>query len=100
MITMTAEINQDTKWYVLRVISGKEEKGKEHRDKAIKGSGWQDAIAQVPCPVGEVFRAQSGKEVHREKVLCPGYLMLEALDGKLTDEMIQVIKGVTGVIHF
>jgi transcription termination/antitermination protein NusG len=92
--------NQETKWYVLRVISGKEKKVKEHLDKEVKLSGWSNAIVQILCPVEKVFKVQSGKKVLREKILFPGYLMLEAMDGKLTDDMIQTIKNVTGVIHF
>src|SRR5690606_5118640 len=95
-----ATINQDTKWYVLRVISGKEKKVKEYLDKEVKINGWTQAIFQVLCPVEKVFKVQSGKKVLREKILFPGYLMLEAADGKLNDEMIQTIKNITGVIHF
>lgn len=91
---------QDTKWYVLRVISGKEKKVKEYLDKEVQINGWTKAIFQVLCPVEKVFKVQSGKKVLREKILFPGYLMLEAADGKLTDEMIQTIKNVTNVIHF
>jgi len=92
--------NQDTKWYVLRVVSGKEKKVKEYLDKEIKISGWTNAVFQVLCPVEKVYKVQSGKKVLREKILFPGYLMLEAADGKLTDDIIQTIKGITGVIHF
>ncbi len=91
---------QDTKWYVLRVISGKEKKVKEYLDKEIKISGWSKAVLQVLCPVEKVFKVQSGKKVLREKILFPGYLMLEAAEGKLSDDIIQTIKNITGVIHF
>jgi transcriptional antiterminator NusG len=91
---------QDTKWYVLRVISGKEKKVKEYLDKEVKISGWTNAIFQVLCPHEKVFKVQAGKKVLREKILFPGYLMLEAADGKLNDDMIQTIKNITGVIHF
>src|ERR1044071_4454612 len=91
---------QETKWYVLRVISGKEKKVKEYLDKEVKISGWSHAIFQVLCPVEKVFKVQAGKKVLREKILFPGYLMLEAADGKLTDDMIQTIKNETGAIHF
>ncbi len=92
--------NQDTKWYVLRVISGKEKKAKEYVDKEIKINGWSNTIFQVLCPVEKVFKVQAGKKVLREKILYPGYLMLEAREGKMTDDMIQTIKNVSGVIHF
>ena len=95
-----AATSQDTKWYVLRVVSGKEKKVKEYLDKEVKINSWTAAILQVLCPVEKVFKVQGGKKVLREKILFPGYLMLEATDGKLTDDMIQTIKNLTGVIHF
>jgi len=91
---------QETKWYVLRVISGKEKKVKEYLDKEVKINGWSQAILQVLCPIEKIFKVIAGKKVLREKILFPGYLMLEAADGKLHDTMIQTIKNVTGVIHF
>lgn len=91
---------QETKWYVLRIVSGKERKVKEHLDKEVKINGWGNVILQILCPVEKVFKVQNGKKVLREKTLFPGYIMLEALDGKLNDTMIQGITGVTNVIHF
>ncbi len=91
---------QDTKWYVLRIVSGKERKVKEHLDKEVKINGWGNAILQILCPIEKVFKVVNGKKVLREKTLFPGYIMLEAMDGKLNDTMIQGITGVTSVIHF
>jgi|SRR5690606_24064712 len=91
---------QDTKWYVLRIVSGKERKVKEHLDKEVKIMGWGHAILQILCPVEKVFKVQNGKKVLREKTLYPGYIMLEAKEGMLNDTMIQGITGVTNVIHF
>lgn len=96
----TGAVEMDSKWYVLRVISGKERKVKEHLEKEIRLSKWDDVILQVLCPMEKVFKVQSGKKVLREKILFPGYIMIEALDGKLNDTMIQTITSVTGVIHF
>lgn len=94
----TAE--QETKWYVLRIVSGKERKVKEHLDKEVKINGWGNAILQILCPIEKVFKVQNGKKVLREKTLFPGYIMLEAVEGKLNDTMIQGITSVTSVIHF
>lgn len=91
---------RDTKWYVIRVISGKERKVKEYLDKEIKLSKWDKDIVQVLCPMEKIFKVQNGKKSLREKILFPGYIMLEALDGRLNDVMIQTITNVTGVIHF
>ena len=99
-VTVPQQPQQDTKWYVLRVVSGKEKKVIEYLDKEVKISNWTNAIMQVLCPVEKIFKVVAGKKVLREKILFPGYLMLEAADGKLNDEMIQTIKNITGVIHF
>src|SRR5689334_16078457 len=42
---------QETKWYVLRVISGKERKVKEYLDKEIARGGWSEIVKQVFLPV-------------------------------------------------
>jgi transcriptional antiterminator NusG len=101
--TITASAAQqetNSKWYVLRVVSGKEKKVKEHLDKEIRLSGWSKSITQVLCPVENVFKVVAGKKVLREKILFPGYLLLEVSDGRMSDDMIQVITTVTNVIHF
>ncbi len=90
----------ETKWYVIRVISGKEKKVKEYLDKEVKINNWTNSVVQVLCPIEKVFKVVSGKKVLREKTLFPGYILLEANDGKLTDDIIHSIKNVTGVIHF
>ena len=91
---------QETKWYVLRIVSGKERKVKEYLDKEVKINGWGNTILQILCPVEKVFKVLNGKKVLREKTLFPGYIMLEALEGKLNDTMIQGITSVSNVIHF
>lgn len=90
----------DTKWYVIRVVSGKERKVKEYLDKEVKINNWTNSVVQILCPVEKVFKVLNGKKVLREKTLFPGYILLEANDGKLTDDIIHTVKNVTGVIHF
>lgn len=90
----------DTKWYVLRVVSGKERKIKEHLEKEIRLSGWSNTITQVLCPVEKVVKIAGGKKTLREKTLFPGYLMMEVTNARMTDDMVQVITSVSNVIHF
>ncbi|MGN6509563.1 MAG: transcription termination/antitermination protein NusG [Chitinophaga sp.] len=91
---------QETKWYVLRVVSGKEKKVKEYLDIEVRRGDWGGIITQVFLPVEKVYKVQAGKKVMREKNFYPGYVMIEAIDGKMNDEVIQAIRNVSGVIHF
>lgn len=90
----------ESKWYVLRVVSGKERKVKEYLDKDIARSGWTDIVKQVFLPMEKVYKVQNGKKVMREKNYFPGYVMLEVTDGKLNDDIIQHISNVSNVMHF
>ncbi|MBS1648225.1 MAG: transcription termination/antitermination factor NusG [Bacteroidetes bacterium] len=90
----------DTKWYVLRVVSGKERSVKEYLDKDIARSGWVNIIKQVFLPMEKVYKVQNGKKVMREKNYFPGYVMLEVADGKLTDDIIQHISNISNIMHF
>ena len=90
----------ESKWYVLRVVSGKERKVKEYLDKDIIRSGYADVIKQIFLPMEKVYKVQNGKKVMREKNYFPGYVMLEVLDGKLTDDMIHHISNVSNIMHF
>lgn len=103
----TPEIHEDavvqqveSKWYVLRVVSGKERKVKEYLDKDIARSGWLDIIKQVFLPMEKVYKVQNGKKVMREKNYFPGYVMLEVTEGKLTDDIIHHISNITDIMHF
>lgn len=91
---------KETKWYVLRVVSGKERKVKEYLDKEISRSGWSEIVKQVFLPVEKVYKVQNGKKVMRERNYYPGYVMIEVQDGKLNDDIKDTIKGTTSVIHF
>lgn len=91
---------QDTKWFVLRVVSGKERKVKEYLDKEISRSGWTDMVKQVFLPVEKVYKVQNGKKVMRERNYYPGYVMIEVLNGRLTEDLREAIRNTNNVIHF
>jgi transcriptional antiterminator NusG len=91
---------QDSKWYVLRVVSGKERSVKEYLDKDILRQAWGDRIKQIFLPMEKVYKVQNGKKVMREKNYYPGYVMIEVSEGKLTDDMVQHISGISNIMHF
>lgn len=91
---------EEKKWYSLRVISGKERKIKERIDLEIQRSGWSNSITQVLVPTEKVYKIRSGKKVISERNILPGYILVEAIPGKFTGEMIQTIANIPNVIHF
>lgn len=90
----------ETKWYVLRVVSGKERKVKEYLDKEVTRSGWDKEVKQVFLPVEKVYKVLNGKKVMRERNYYPGYVMIEIAEGKLSDDIRDTIKNISNVIHF
>ena len=90
----------ESKWYVLRVVSGKEKKVKEYLDKEVSRSGWDKVVKQVFLPVEKVYKVQNGKKVMRERNYYPGYVMIEISEGKLSDDLRDTIKNTSNVIHF
>ncbi len=91
---------KESKWYVLRVVSGKERKVKEYLDKDIVRNGWSNTIKQIFLPVEKVYKVQAGKKVMRERNFYPGYVMIEVADGKLNDDMVQHLSNISNVMHF
>lgn len=90
----------DTRWYVLRVLSGKERKLKEYIDAEVKRSKWENIIKQVLVPTEKVFKMKNGKKVTQEKNFFPGYILVEATGKSLSPDIAQAIKNITGIIHF
>ncbi len=90
----------DKKWYVLKVLSGKEKKLTEYLQGEIVRSNWEKSVTQILVPTEKVFKIKRGKKVTQERNFFPGYILIEAQDGKLNGDIIQSIVNVTGVINF
>ena len=88
------------KWYVLRVISNKERKIKSQIDVEIDRSGWGHIVTQVLVPTEKVYQVKKGKKVIKERNFFPGYILIEAAEGRLNSDIIQTIRSMTGVINF
>jgi transcription termination/antitermination protein NusG len=91
---------KESKWYVLRVVSGKERKVKEYLDKDIVRNGWTNTVKQIFLPVEKVYKVANGKKVMRERNFYPGYIMIEVAGGNLHDDIIQSMSNVSNVMHF
>jgi len=89
--------NSVKKWYVVRAVSGQENKVKNYIETEINRLGMADYISQVLVPTEKVVQVRDGKKISKDRVYFPGYVMVEA---NLTGEIPHIIKSITGVIGF
>jgi transcriptional antiterminator NusG len=89
--------NNVKKWYVVRAVSGQENKIKAYIEQEVNRVGMGDYISQVLVPTEKVVQVKDGKKISKERVYFPGYVMIEA---SLTGEIPHIIKSITGVIGF
>ncbi|WKS95036.1 transcription termination/antitermination protein NusG [Riemerella columbina] len=87
----------ELKWYVLKAISGQENKVKTYIENEIQRLGLGDFVSQVVIPMEKTIQMRNGKKVQKEKPYYPGYLMVEA---NLSGEVPHIIKNIPGVISF
>ncbi|MFV0366548.1 MAG: transcription termination/antitermination protein NusG [Mangrovibacterium sp.] len=88
---------QVTRWYVLKVIGGKEKKTKELIESEISSAGLQEYVAQVLIPTEKVFQIRNGKKIAKERNFLPGYILIEAA---LVGEIPHILTNTTNVIGF
>ncbi len=85
------------KWYVIRAISGQENKIKSYIENEIEFENLLDYFGQILVPTEKVYQIRNGKKVSKERNYFPGYIMIEA---NLVGELVHTIKSVPGVIGF
>lgn len=87
----------ELKWYVLKAISGQENKVKNYIETEVKRLSYEKDVTQVVIPMEKTISIVKGKKVAKEKPYFPGYLMVEA---NLHGEIPHIIKNIPGVISF
>ncbi|KQC34420.1 antitermination protein NusG [Nonlabens sp. YIK11] len=92
-----AEEKDVMKWYVVRSVSGQENKIKEYIEDEINHHNLNDYLQQILVPTEKVVQIRNGKKINKEKVYFPGYIMIQA---RLEGEVPHIIKSVNGVIGF
>lgn len=89
---------KNKKWYVLRVVGGKEKKCKEYIENEIeKNYTLSKNISNVLLPVEKVYKVRKGKKYAIDRNFYPGYILIEAnLDGNT----ISSIESMPDVMNF
>ncbi len=87
----------EKKIYVLRAISGKENKVKEYLEAELKNTDLGEYVAQVLIPTEKTFSVRNGKKVMTERPYLPGYVLVEAA---LVGEVAHRLRSLPNVIGF
>lgn len=87
----------EKKWYVIRAVSGQENKVKSYIETEINRFGYSDYVEEVLVPTEKVPQVRNGKKINKERVFFPGYVMVKA---NLAGEVVHIIKSISGVIGF
>lgn len=86
-----------SRWYVLHVYSGFENKVAEAiRDKAKK-IGLEDHVEEILVPTEEIVEVRRGQKVNAERKFFPGYVLAKL---KMDDEVWHLIKNTPKVSSF
>ena len=85
------------KWYVLRAISGKENKVKEYVDYEIAHTNLGEFVSQVLIPTEKTIQVRNGKKVVKERSYLPGYVLVEAA---LVGEIAHHLRNIPNVLGF
>ena len=85
------------KWYVVRAVSGQENKIRSYMESEINRLGHSSFVEEILVPTQKVIQIRKGKKISKEKVYFPGYIMIKA---NLTGEIPHIIKALPNVIGF
>jgi transcriptional antiterminator NusG len=89
----------DTKWYVIRTVTGKEKKAVEQLESEFKKPEYEGRINQVLIPMEKVYMTRKGKKYITKRNYYPGYVLIEA-DPNIIGEIKNLNKRVNNVIEF
>ena len=85
------------KWYVVRAVSGQENKIRDYMESEINRQGFNNLVEDILVPTQKVVQIRKGKKINKEKVYFPGYIMIKA---NLAGEIPHIIKALPNVIGF
>ncbi|MDO4708138.1 MAG: transcription termination/antitermination protein NusG [Porphyromonadaceae bacterium] len=87
----------EKRFYVLRAISGKEDKVCEQLEAEMRQSDLGSYVFQVVVPKEKVVAQRGGKKITIERPLMPGYVLVEAV---LVGDVEHRLRSVANVIGF
>lgn len=93
----TGPVNENMRWYVVKVQSGREETIRDAIERRVKIEGLQDCFGQILIPVENYTEMVGGKRKVKKRKLYPGYMMVNL---EFNDRMLYLFRETSGVGDF
>ena len=85
------------KWYIVRTLSGAEEKAKASLEARIRAFGMEELIDKIIVPKEQVTEVKLGKRRISERRFFPGYILVHM---EMNDETWLFVKKTPGIASF
>ncbi|KPJ51344.1 hypothetical protein AMJ40_00105 [candidate division TA06 bacterium DG_26] len=85
-------------WYVLHALSGHEKKVKRLLEQTIKQQNLEKYFGKIVVPTENVTRVKDGKRRKIEKVIYPGYILIEMTPNDETMKIVMTTPGITPLL--
>ena len=86
-----------SKWYILQVYSGQEQKVKVQIEGQTSKKGLRENIEEILIPSEEVIEMKKGKKVNSERRFFPGYILIKMI---MNDDLWHTIRNIPKVSGF
>ena len=86
-----------SKWYILQVYSGQEQKVKVQIEVQTLKKGLRENIEEILIPSEEVIEMKKGKKVNSERRFFPGYILIKMI---MNDDLWHTIRNIPKVSGF
>jgi transcriptional antiterminator NusG len=91
------EVSSEFQWYVVRAITGQEQKVKRYIETELERANLLKFVPTILIPMEKVYKVKDGKKTSRDKSFFPGYILVNA---HLKGEVAPIIKSINGVVGF
>ena len=85
------------RWYALQVVSGREKKARELLEQMIEREGLRKEFGLILVPSEEVVEMRKSRKQRVERLLFPGYILVQMV---YNQENHLRVKGITPVLGF
>ena len=92
-----APVNPNFRWYILHAYSGFERKVRESLETRVQAFALQNKIGRVLIPTESVTEIRNGKKYTSDRMLYPGYVLVEM---DMNDDVWHVVKATPRVTGF